>query len=101
MRIDLTAQLFTLVVAMVLVMGWPGPVAAQVGTSAEDLKPFEEQRTDAYAAQLEAYLAKYPKGQFTDIAALKLADLEKEKNRAGTTQKTADGAGPSPTNRTP
>jgi hypothetical protein len=51
----------SLMLTFTIVLAWdlPGTATAQEGQSVGDLKPFEQQRTDAYAAQLEAYLRKW------------------------------------------
>ena len=59
MRAELIPCSVILVVVLVLATGSPCLTRAQEGQATQDLKPLEEQRTDAYAAQLEAYLAKW------------------------------------------
>ena len=44
---------------VVLAMSWPGAAAAQRPRTGDDLKKVEQERTDAYAVQLEAYLRKW------------------------------------------
>jgi dienelactone hydrolase len=57
-RQSVTVKELLLLSLVVLAMGLPGPAAAQ-DAAATDLKAFEEQRTDDYAAQLESYLHKW------------------------------------------
>ena len=59
MQIQLNSQSLTLAVMFAALAVLLGPAAAQENAEVGDLKPFEEQRTDAYAAQLEAYLGKW------------------------------------------
>lgn len=48
-----------IVVGAFFAIGAVGQVDAQVPDAGDDLKQFEEERTDAYAAQLESYLRKW------------------------------------------
>ncbi len=57
-RQDVTVKELLLLSLVVLATGLPGPATAQ-DAAATDLKTFEEQRTDDYAAQLESYLHKW------------------------------------------
>jgi len=61
---------FMVVVSMVVLLATlVGPVAAQEAPSQADLKQFEEQRTDAYAGELEGYLRKWLVDEYPQRAA--------------------------------
>ncbi len=47
-----------LLVALAVAAGSPRPISGAEGQTGDDLKQLEEQRTDAYAGQLETYLGK-------------------------------------------
>lgn len=54
---------------VVLAMSWPGAAAAQRPRTGDDLKKVEQERTDAYAVQLEAYLRKWLVEEYPERAA--------------------------------
>ena len=59
MRAALISHLLMLTSMIVLASDPPGTATAQERQTVGDLEPFEQQRTDAYAAQLETYLRKW------------------------------------------
>lgn len=54
---------------VVLAASWPGPAGAQQPRTVDDLKKVEQERTDAYAVQLEAYLRKWLVEEYPQRAA--------------------------------
>ena len=58
-----------IVVGAFFAIGAGGQVDAQVPDAGDDLKQFEEERTDAYAAQLESYLRKWLVDEYPERAA--------------------------------
>ncbi|MBC8869492.1 MAG: hypothetical protein H8E44_08745 [Planctomycetes bacterium] len=62
-------RLAAVVVAISFTISAVGRVAAQVPDAGDDLQRFEEERTDAYATQLETYLRKWLVDEYPERAA--------------------------------